>query len=156
MANFDNLIDKILKNEGGYVNDPKDSGAETNFGISKTSYPHLDIKNITVSQAKDIYKKDYWDKIKGDQIVSQDIAFEIFDFAVNAGVKTASKLVQIVLDVTVDGIIGKNTLSKLEDIDDELFIAKYKLAKVSRYTYLAQKYPKNRKFLLGWIKRAIG
>jgi len=65
MANFDKVIDKVLINEGGYVNDPHDSGGETNFGISKRAYPNVNIKELTTAGAKSIYKKDYWDKVKG-------------------------------------------------------------------------------------------
>ena len=156
MANFDKAISKVLKNEGDYVVDPDDSGNETKYGISKRAYPELDIKNLTLQKAKEIYKRDYWDRIKADDIASNSVAYEIFDFAVNSGVITAVKLAQMVLDIKTDGIVGKVTLSHLNSIDEEKFIANYKLAKISRYVYLAQRYPKNRKFLLGWIKRALG
>jgi len=64
MADFNQAIEKTLVNEGGYINDPLDAGGKTKFGISKRSYPDVDIKNLTVDGAKSIYKKDYWDKLK--------------------------------------------------------------------------------------------
>ena len=62
MKNFNEIIEQVLEHEGGYVNDPKDLGGETKYGITKRFYPDVDIKNLTVEQAKEIYKKDYWDR----------------------------------------------------------------------------------------------
>ena len=61
---FEDCIDKVLEHEGGYVNDPNDLGGETNFGVSKKAYPDLDIKNLTRDEAKEIYRKDYWERYK--------------------------------------------------------------------------------------------
>jgi lysozyme family protein len=156
MANFKNAIKKVLVNEGGYVNDPKDSGGETKFGITKRTYPNVDIKNLTIAEAEAIYKKDYWGKIKGNDIASDDVAYEILDAAVNMGVRTSSKLAQITIGAYPDGIIGQKTLKELNGADTELFVTKFKLSKVARYIYLAKKYSKNRKFLFGWISRVLG
>ena len=156
MAKFENVIDKVLVNEGGYVNDPSDRGGETKFGISKRAYPNVDIKNLTTDEAKAIYKQDYWDKINGDDIADDLVAYEIFDTAVNMGVRTASKLAQMVVNSHPDGIIGSKTLKKLNSIDKELFIAMFKLSKIARYTYLVKKYPSNKKFFYGWIVRVMG
>jgi lysozyme family protein len=60
MSNADKAVDFILSKEGGYVNDPKDPGGETNFGISKREFPKLDIKALTKEQAREIYKLVYW------------------------------------------------------------------------------------------------
>ena len=155
MADFNQAIEKTLVNEGGYVDDPSDAGGETKFGISKRSYPDVDIKNLTVDGAKAIYKKDYWDKLKADEIASQKVAFELFDTAVNMGVKTASKLMQGCSGAYVDGIIGSQSLESINNIDEELLLLRFKLAKISRYAYLAKKRPANRKYLLGWINRAL-
>ena len=61
MTNFQQAIQFVLKHEGGYVCNPNDPGGETNYGISKQEYPDLDIKNLTVANAMDIYQRDYWD-----------------------------------------------------------------------------------------------
>jgi len=153
---FKNSVEKVLVSEGGYVNDPNDRGGETKFGISKRAYPNTDIKNLTVDQAKEIYKRDYWDKVKADDILSDTISYELFDTAVNMGVRTASKLAQMVCDAYPDGFIGKNTLTLINEMDEELFIAKFKIAKIARYAYLVKKRPSNRKFLFGWINRVLG
>ena len=86
--NFDRAIDFVLRHEGGYVNDPRDPGGETNFGISRRAYPTLDIKNLTKEQATGIYRKDYWDKVGGD-ILPWPWDLILFDTAVNQGVAWA-------------------------------------------------------------------
>lgn len=89
MADFEKAIQKILRSEGGYVNDPNDKGGETKYGISKRSYPNVDIKNLTLAGAKAIYKRDFWDKVGGDLINDQSIADLLVDSAVNEGVTPA-------------------------------------------------------------------
>jgi lysozyme family protein len=79
--------------EGGYVNDPKDPGGETNFGISKRAYPNLDIKALTPETVAPIYKRDYWDKIAADNLPSP-LNWIAFDCAVNQGVGEAAILMR--------------------------------------------------------------
>lgn len=88
---FESLIDGLIRREGGYVNSKNDRGGETKYGIAKRFYPNLDIKNLTVDQAKAIYKRDYWDKIKADSLPGhlREVAF---DAAVNQGVPTAKRM----------------------------------------------------------------
>jgi len=156
MAAFSEAIKKTLIYEGGYVNDPDDAGGETNFGISKRSYPDVDIKNLTLAGAKEIYRRDYWERLRADEITHQQVADELFDTAVNMGVRTATKLIQMALDVHPDGKLGNITLTSLNKSDAEKILLKFKLAKIARYTYLAKKRPANRKYLLGWINRTLG
>ena len=156
MADFNKAIDKVLVNEGGYVNNPNDAGGETKFGISKRSYPDVDIKNLTQLDAKMIYKRDYWDKVKADEIKSDAIAYELFDTAVNMGVRTASKLMQGCVGAFIDGYIGKQTLQLINSIDEEKILLRFKLSKVARYVSLVKKRPKNKKFLVGWLNRTLG
>ena len=109
MGSWDIAIDWILRFEGGYVNDPNDAGGETKYGISKRSYPQEDIKNLTVDQAKQIYRRDYWERIRGDELPFK-LSIIMLDSAVNQGVKTSIKLLQISLNQSVDGIIGPKTM----------------------------------------------
>jgi len=88
MDYFDRCITFVLKQEGGYVNDPRDAGGETNFGISKRAYPGLDIKALTVEQAKEIYSFDYWLKAGCDKLAWPD-CLVVFDTAINMGVGRA-------------------------------------------------------------------
>ncbi len=81
------VADSILEVEGGYVDHPTDPGGETQWGISKRAYPHLDIRSLTREQAIAIYAKDYWDAIPED--LPESVRWFAFDIAVNSGVNTA-------------------------------------------------------------------
>lgn len=153
MADFLKALQVLLKAEGGYVNDPADAGGETNYGITKKSYPMEDIKHITMDRVKDIYKRDYWDKVKGDEIKDQKSALMIFDFAVNAGVNTAVKLLQSILGLTQDGILGPMSIFSLNAADPVLFLREYASGRVSFYEMIVKRKPINQKFLKIWLKR---
>jgi lysozyme family protein len=90
---FPQAIKFVLSWEGGYSNDSKDPGGETNFGISKRTYPDLDIKNLTKEQAIEIYRRDYWGKA-GCDYLQWPMDMIVFDTAVNLGVSAALKLAQ--------------------------------------------------------------
>jgi lysozyme family protein len=167
MADFDLAIVKTLAREGGskYTETPGDTGGATKYGISQRAYPQLNIKTLTEADARAIYKRDYWDKIRGDDIHSQAMAESIFDFAVNAGIKTASKLSQAAAcEVSgvnsapsfIDGVIGANTVGILNTLNPEFFLAVFSLMKISRYAAICNKNREQSKFLLGWINRTLG
>lgn len=112
---FEPAVELILKHEGGYVNHPEDPGGETNFGIAKRSYPDLDIAKLSKHDAKRIYKEDYWDKVRGDEM-HPAVALMVFDTAVNMGVSRASKFLQEVVNAKpIDGIIGSGTLQSVRN-----------------------------------------
>ena len=102
---FDVAIDRILSHEGGYVNDPQDPGGETQWGISKRSYPHINIKNLTRDDAKTIYKRDFWQRVQAD-VLPDGVAFQLLDFAVNSGIETAVRSFQKALGIADDGHWG--------------------------------------------------
>lgn len=106
---FEKYIKETLKHEGGYVDHPTDPGGETNYGISKRAYPDLDIKNLTEEDAIEIYKNDYWNKIKGDYF-PDPLAFCLFDFTVNSGPTRPTKVLQKLTGVKIDGVIGPKTI----------------------------------------------
>ena len=105
MIAFDAAFDRLIGHERGYVNDPNDPGGETNWGISKRSYPDIDIKNLTREQAKEIYRRDFWERIHGDDLYD-GVAFQSFDFAVNSGIETAVRALQRAIGVAPDGLWG--------------------------------------------------
>ena len=159
MANFNNAIVITLAREGGsrFTDVANDKGGATKYGISQTAYPTIDIRNLTEQQARDIYKRDYWDRIRGDDIHSQLIAENIFDTAVNMGTRTACRLVQITLNIQpVDGVIGSESLAVINQQDEKIFIAHFTLAKIARYAKICMNDKTQSKFLLGWINRALG
>lgn len=120
-SGFDLAFDRVIGHEKGYQNDPKDRGnwttgvigqgslKGTNFGISAMSYPALDIKNLTVEQAKVIYKRDFWDRAKADQL-HPAVAYQLFDMAVNHGNGNAIRMLQRAAKVADDGQVGPATL----------------------------------------------
>lgn len=108
MVTFDTAFDRLLGSEGGYVNHPSDPGGETNWGISKRSYPNVDIKGLTKEGAKVIYRRDFWDRIHADEL-HPSIAFQAFDFAVNSGIDTAVRKLQTAVGVSADGHWGPVT-----------------------------------------------
>ena len=107
---WEQAIDFVLDYEGRvYENHPDDTGGPTKFGISQKAYPNLDIASLTEAQAKEIYRRDYWDRIKGD-LLPTPIAAALLDCAVNQGVPTAIKLFQSMMDLVVDGDFGPKTI----------------------------------------------
>ena len=121
---WDTAVNTTLGFEGGYVNDQNDSGGETKYGISKKAYPDLDIKNLTIEQARNIYKKDYWDRCKC-AFMPDALSIALFDFAVNSGIKRAVRYLQRALGVTVDGVIGNQTIGACNRIPTRIVLEKY-------------------------------
>ena len=124
MSYYDECFVRLMGNEGGYSNNPKDPGGETNWGISKRSYPTLDIKNLTQDAAKAIYKRDFWDKCRCDELFPV-LAFALFDCAVNSGCERAVILLQKTLGVAEDGAFGRVTMGRVNDEGASLLTAKY-------------------------------
>ena len=111
----------VLKNEGGYVDNPADPGGATNLGCTKAVWEQYigrsvtkdDIKALTPNDVMPLYKAKYWDTIKGDDL-PEGVDYAVFDFAINSGPSRAAKTLQSVLSITVDGQIGPATLRALE------------------------------------------
>lgn len=132
--NFKKAYDKLIKHEGGFQNKWSDRGnwtsgiigvgqrKGTNKGISAMSYPHLDIRNLTDDKIMEIYHRDFWLKCGADRM-SLIGGFQVFDLAVNSGVKRAAKLVQKTVGVKADGVVGPMTKTAIEKMDAEAFIA---------------------------------
>lgn len=133
--NFEIAFQRLIGHEGGYSNDRNDPGnwtsgkvglgklLGTKFGLAANTYPNLDIKNLTIDQAKLIYKKDWWDKLGADQL-HPAIVYQLWDFAINAGKSRAIKELQQVAGVPDDGIIGPKTITavKVMEVNDVLLI----------------------------------
>ena len=106
---FNRACDMLLGEEAGYVNDPNDPGGETKWGVSKRSYPNLDIKNLTREDAKTkVYKPDFWDYLELDSFPPR-LAFLVFDSAVNESPFMAVYILQRALGVFADGRLGPIT-----------------------------------------------
>ena len=154
MKSFKEIIEKVLHHEGGYVNDPKDLGGETKYGITKRFYPDVDIKNLTIEQATEIYKKDYWDKNKVESL-AQNLWHIYFDMCVNMGKRTAVKVLQRAAvnkgrDIEVDGGLGPMTIGALKGVE----LDRVRAFRVKYYVDLITARPEQEKFYLGWFRRA--
>jgi len=147
---FEDAVEVVLKHEGGYVFHPKDPGGETNFGISKRSYPTLDIKNLTIKDAVAIYKKDFWDALQIDALPFS-LRLVVFDAAVNQGPGAAIGMLQGILGVKVDGVLGPVTLSKLNQVDETKLFQKYCAQRLQRY-FQTRGFSH---FGAGWIRRLL-
>ncbi|NCX93262.1 MAG: hypothetical protein EBX40_01115 [Gammaproteobacteria bacterium] len=132
--NFETAVSIILDHEGGYVNDPKDRGGETRYGISKRAYPDLDIKNLSKADAIAIYRKDYWDKIKADTLPGW-LRLMAFDCAVNQGVGACQSILKAIK-------VDDGPASVLASFAD------FRLVRYARN-------PTFDRFALGWTRRLV-
>lgn len=135
MSYFDRSVTFTLKHEGGYNFDRDDPGGETRFGISKRSYPLVDIVRLTVEKAKDIYRADYWDKMNCDEY-EWPLCLVVFDTAVNLGRARTNRM--------LEQLTSNNPKQKALDL--------IKLRK-QHYERLVLKRRSFQKFLKGWLNR---
>lgn len=154
---FNKAVEKLLELEGGYVNDPADPGGETRFGISKRSYPDLDIANLSRDEAIEIYHRDWWEKYGYGRIEYDRLAEKVFDLSVNMGPRKAHGFLQVAVilsggeKIHADGIIGPKTIAAVNSHPHVRYLlARFKLLAIKHYVNLG-----NPRFLTGWIKRAL-
>ena len=152
MSDFNKAFDLLIGNEGGYVNNPKDPGGETNWGITKTvavanGYAG-DMRSMPKDTAKGIYKKMYWDKLQCDQLPFV-VAFQLFDAGVNHGNAQAVKFLQRALSVTDDGVIGAKTIAAVSKMDDLQLAVLFNAERIEFYAALKT----FSTFGKGWVRR---
>ena len=161
---FKKAFEELIGIEGGYVNDPTDRGGETKYGISKKSYPHLDIKNLTLEQAQQIYWEDFWKASGSHHMIKYELALELFDTGVNMGQGIARKFLQQALnlmnrnqynfpDLKVDGIVGPNTIAAYKKVDDRILLKVLNGLQFMRYVQICERDPAQEKYFNGWMKR---
>ena len=168
---FEKAMEIVFRHEGGYVNDPDDPGGETKYGISKRSYPELDITGLTKEEAKEIYKRDWWNKYKFCRLPGE-VGIKIMDLAINIGAKPAIKILQeagnnvvpkddprdYLSNLEVDGIIGDLTIFRIYDVFHDYnrnLIDQIRLLAIKRYIDIIERNPIQIKYLKGWIKRVL-
>ena len=155
----------VLSREGGISDDPADSGGLTKYGISQAAYPHEDIRALTMERAGEIYRRDYWDGLRLDQLPAL-ISLAVFDAAVNCGRSAAGRQLQQAVNalwaeppLVVDGSIGPATINSVQRLDrmDMLsaLASELILCRVQYYSDLCARKPDQSKFLRGWIARVI-
>ncbi len=174
MAKFNLALSKVLSHEGSYVNDPDDLGGETYKGIARNSHgswagwqiidsykikpdfpKSLEANAKLQNMVEQFYFELFWQPLKADQIQNQTSADSVFDFAVNSGLTTSTRLVQSIVGTKIDGIIGEITLNKINSMDFAHFQAALTVAKMEYYMNIIRKRPTSKKFLLGWISRSL-
>jgi lysozyme family protein len=178
-AAFDHSIKEVLAAEGGYVNDPRDSGGETNFGITVAVARAFGftgpMRDMTRDQAKAIYKARFWDALRLDDIsaLSEAIAIELFDTAVNQGTGRAGEYLQRALnvlnnggqmyrDIPVDGRVGPMTVACLREylgnrgVRGELVLCRaLNSLQGAFYITLAEQRAKDEAFVFGWLLNRV-
>lgn len=144
--NFDVAFDRLMGHEGGYVNDPQDPGGETQWGICKRSYPHVNIKTLSRDDAKAIYLHDFWAPLADAPAA---VKFQVFDFAVNGGLSVAIRKLQAAVGVADDGHWGPHSAQALAGMELNDVLMRFNAQRLRFYASL-----KNRdRFLAGWVNR---
>lgn len=160
MADARKLMPFILKWEGGFVNDPLDRGGATNKGVTigtfQSFYPGATVENlkrITDDQWLTIFKGGYWNPWQADQIKNQAVANIVVDWAWASGARTAIRKVQELLGVTVDGLVGNETLSAINGQDAEELFDRIKVARYDFVDAIVKRDPSQKRFINGWKNR---
>lgn len=158
MATFELAVRKVFALEGEHSNDPADPGGDTWYGITKRDHPDIPWPP-DLEQAKAIYHANYWHPL-WDKLASEEVAAELLDYAVVAGPKTATLLAQRALNrlgwkLDEDGVFGVYTLDALNITTEESFLMEYRTEQIVRAVKLGEERPQLKKFLRGWIRRAL-
>ncbi len=173
------VIAEIIAREGGYVNDPADSGGETNFGITERAARQAgyagDMRAMPRAVAEAIYSGRYWDALCLDDVtaVNEAVAAELADTGVNMGVARAAALLQRALnafnlqgtvypDMTVDGVMGPVTVAALAAFFDHrkahaapVLLAALNALQGETYIALAEARQKDERFVFGWFLHRV-
>jgi lysozyme family protein len=165
MTDFEKCFENTVMLEGGYSDHPYDSGGKTKYGITESvakSNGYLgDMKDLTLEFAKKIYKKDYWDANRLDELNNFDIKAEIFDTGVNCGIKTAAKFMQKAYNllstsnfIAVDGIVGKETIKALNNfLKQNRIVTVANAYQIKYYLEITEANSKNKAFIFGWLDK---
>jgi lysozyme family protein len=162
MGDFNTPLPFVLKWEGGYSNHSQDRGGETKYGITNNTFNKAKeqgiidsslatVRDLSLQDAKNIYEIEYWNKINGNALPS-DLSVAVFDTAVNMGVTASVKMLQDILGVSQDGIVGPQTLSAIENYNGNL-VSDLLNARETRYMEIAEKDQRQNAFLKGWLNR---
>ena len=155
LVEFDDIIEKVLEHEGGYVDDPTDAGGETKYGISKRAYPDEDIKELTIERAKELYKRDYWDRYRTADLPDR-LRHIYVDMCINMGGGRAIKILQEACNsknatkIDIDGGIGPATIKAASNVEP----FRLRAYRVMFYAELVMKKPEQERFWVGWFRRS--
>lgn len=150
-AKFDRAFAVLLQQEGGYSNNPKDRGAATNYGVSQARYPNLDVASLTVEQAKEIYRADYWQKYQCEAL-PWPLAMLLFDCVVNHAPLNPIRWLQTAVGAYPDGTLGPRTLAAVKACLDPVNAARDMTSQRIEYVKRLDGYST---FGRGWHKRHV-
>ena len=164
LSNWDKSFDMVIAHEGGFTNDERDPGnklpdgrkGSTMLGCTQANWEKYighqvtqdDMKALKKEDVKPLYKRDYWDAVKGDNLPA-GVDYAVFDFAINAGSSAARKMIQKALGVTADGAIGPATMKAIQEADALELLEKFSHSKEAFYKSL----PTFGTYGKGWLKR---
>jgi len=160
MSRFDECLKRILKHEGGYSNDPLDSGGRTNLGVTQRvweefvghSVTEADMKALTPQKVGSMYKLKYWNP-SYCEVLPKGLDYVVFDFAVNAGTGRSVKTLQQAIGCVADGVIGPKTMAAINDANPKDLIAKFSDARADFYQGIVARKPDQARFIRGWLNR---
>lgn len=163
---FNKAFELLMEDEGGFVNDEADPGGATKYGITQKTYEQyigrkveiIDMKNLTVEVAKEIYLKNYWNPLSCEYVNDAAIAICMFNTGVLHGLQTSAKTTQRVLSllgatIKIDGVIGGETTKHLNMIQAKTFLKLFHKLILERIETLVFNNPKLSKFKRGWENR---
>jgi len=160
MIRFDECLARVLKHEGGYVNDPLDSGGRTNLGVTQRVWEEFvghpvseaDMRALTPEKVGKLYKQRYWDRVSADRL-PKGVDYVVFDFAVNAGTGRAIKTLQSAVGSNPDGVIGPRTMASVNSFNPKDLVNKYSDERVDFYQGIVARRPDQARFIRGWLRR---
>lgn len=153
---IETVIEAVIKEEGGFSNDPADKGGRTQYGIAEKFHPEAWADGqVTQEEARNIYFKKYVEGPGFSGVKNTPLLHQLVDFGVNSGPFVATQHLQTALGVEVDGKIGPKTLEALEKADQTLVNNKIVASRVKLLCKICVKNPSQLKFLSGWVDRAF-
>ena len=152
IMDFDVAFKKLLGHEGLFSNHPDDTGKATMYGITESEARRIgyrgDMRELPLDLAKQIYKRDYWDAVKAEELPAA-VRYVVFDAAVNSGVGQSAKWLQRACGVVDDGAIGPKTLAAANGLNGDALRGKL-LAQRLRFMSALSDWPA---FGRGWARR---
>ena len=157
---FEDCLARILKHEGGYVNDPLDSGGRTNLGVTQRVWEEFvghpvteaDMKALTPQKIAPMYKLKYWNP-SYCEVLPKGLDYVVFDFAVNAGTGRSVKTLQQAIGCVSDGVIGPKTMAAINNANPKDLITKFSDARADFYQGIVARKPDQARFIKGWLNR---
>ena len=160
MSRFEECLARVLKHEGGYVNDLLDSGGRTNLGVTQRVWEEFvghpvseaDMRALTPQKVAPMYKIKYWNP-SYCAVLPKGLDYVVFDFAVNAGTGRSVKTLQSAIGCVADGVIGPKTMAAINGANPKDLIAKFSDARADFYQGIVTRKPDQARFIKGWLNR---